>query len=439
MFCGKCGSEVQDDGLFCTECGERVNEVAPSVVEKSIILLKKIPKRIWAGIAVAALVLIMVVVITNYIGKTISLNQYMSVTFDGYDTYGTATVNFDREKFIEDYGKKIKYINKSQQGQLMSLMYSSAAEALCDELDGGLDKNNDLSNGEVVTYNWDIDTETMEKLFGNKLKYSDIEVKVEGLKEIESFDPFADISVTAEGVSPYGYAEVVNHSSDEICSNLRYSIEPSEGLSNGDQVTITVSRSWGEDVIEYCAENYGKKPSAIEKTVTIEDLGSYASKIDEIPADLLGKMQRETEDALKAHVAKLWSENEKLDSMEYIGCYFLTAKDITSGNDEKNMLRLIYKIHASDQYTEQNFHDNFTFYYSTTFTNLMKDKDEIYSVDLSNIETPDNTFTRMVYYGEEAWDYDEYRYYGYETLDQLIKSEVTSYIDQYITETNIKE
>lgn len=72
-----------------------------------------------------------------------------------------------------------------------------------------------------------------------KLKYEDIEVKAEKLEEAKTFDPFEGIQVTFDGVAPNGYAYVEGNPSASAAQQFGYELDKSEGLSNGDTVTVT--------------------------------------------------------------------------------------------------------------------------------------------------------------------------------------------------------
>ena len=50
-------------------------------------------------------------------------------------------------------------------------------------IDGSFDKRTELSNGDKVTFVWDCDDEVAKESYGVKLKYSDVEVKIEDLEE----------------------------------------------------------------------------------------------------------------------------------------------------------------------------------------------------------------------------------------------------------------
>lgn len=436
MFCEKCGKELAKGSTFCESCGAQVTKTSveiPKVLKDNP--LKKVSKKFWAIGGAGVIVLAIIVILLVNKKTVINLNDYVTVSFSGYDTMGRATVSLDEEEFLKDYGEKISY--KSEDNNNTFFEPAEYVWNLC--IAGSLNEIDKLSNGQQVTYSWNCEDELALEQVDCKLKYEDIIFTVEGLEEITVVDLFADVEITYTGVSPEGSAEVKNKSSEELYQSLNYTVEPSEGLSNGDEVTVTVSTYYG-DLEEYCKSNFGKNPEATEKKYTVEGLGSYVTSLKDIPEDILGKMKQQAEDNLKAHVANNWDEHEKLDGMTYMGAYLLNAKNPENA-DVKNMIRLVYKISASDNYEEQNIHQSFEYYYDTTFINLMLLPDGTCSVDLSYYDTPEDNFNRevVVYDSEDDYEYtDGYYYAGYEALESWVNKRVTAFIDDYTYETDMQ-
>lgn len=118
---------------------------------------------------IAGVILCLIVIIAFVLYKpTVHLNDYLLVAFEGYDTAEEAVIGFDTEKLEKDYGKKIESID--------TFLANCAA--------GSLDKNTNLSNGDVVTYTWDSDENYALEVYGLKLEYSNVEFTVSGLKKL---------------------------------------------------------------------------------------------------------------------------------------------------------------------------------------------------------------------------------------------------------------
>ena len=144
----------------------------------------------------------------------------MTLSADGYNTVGKLNIDFDTEKFEKDYGKQIATRFKKQMKNLKDDTYglSSLTASLYDgyETDlfaetcatGSADKTKNLSNGDVVTYTWDDNSDEAEEAFGVKVKYTDITYTVSGLASVNTFDAFDGVDVEFSGISPDGRATV---------------------------------------------------------------------------------------------------------------------------------------------------------------------------------------------------------------------------------------
>lgn len=454
MFCANCGSEMPNDAKFCEKCGTKVevesvqastaapSAVPPSAVPPSVAAPGAAPQPLMQGkpinrkmvFAVAAVVVVLLIgsMIIKNRKVRVELDDYVTVEFSGYDSKGTARVDFDSDAFSRDYKNKIEY----QGADLKKVEdYVSAAEMLryaC--VSGELSEDSGLKNGDVITFTWNCDDEAAAEDFKAKLVYKDLDFTVSDLDEVELADPFENLEVTFDGFSGDARAYVNNHSSKEHISTLHFRVSPDSGLSNGDEVTVTVDDNWNE---EYYVERYGITLSQLEKTYTVEGLNTYLSSMEDLDDSALAAMKSQGEDVIRAYVANRWDEHESLDRITYIGSYLLTAKDISKYN--KNMYYLVYQIDASDNYDEQGIHNPFSFYYSIRYDNIVLtgDGDAVY--DLNNYSKPNQTFHRKVQYGEQTYEHANFSYDGYEDMKTTLNQCVTVNLDSYSYETDITE
>lgn len=126
---------------------------------------------VFAIIGVIAIIVAILVRCGAFTTK-IDLNQYISVTYDGVNGHGTATVKFNQDKFEDDYLEKLAGDGFADQLKMV----------LSFPLSYDLDKTTDLSNGDVVTVKWSGNAESFEEKYKCKLVYSDFKDKVSGLK-----------------------------------------------------------------------------------------------------------------------------------------------------------------------------------------------------------------------------------------------------------------
>lgn len=109
-------------------------------------------------------------------GRTkVDLNDYLTLECEGYDTVGKADFTFDYEKLIDDnpkaFGLSKDYSDEDYLGVLLSID---------SYIDGDLDKTDSLSNGDTVTFKWDVDEENLNELFPISAVYSDKKLEVSG-------------------------------------------------------------------------------------------------------------------------------------------------------------------------------------------------------------------------------------------------------------------
>lgn len=303
-----------------------------------------------------------------------------------------------------------------------------------------MDKTEGLSNGDVVKYTWTCNDEKALEYYGYKLKYKDMEYTVAGLKQAETFDPFEGITVVFEGRSPYGYAEVTNDSTYSEVQNVYFYPDKSNGLSNGDEVTVHIEAYYG-DVVEYCIENYGKIPSALEKTFTVEGLNEYISSSDEISDDVLSDMQAKAKSVYDEYIERSWDESEKLEDFIYCGNYLLKNKEAQEW-DYDNILYLVYKAQVRDVYSgnDGETYDAVTdVYWFISFYDLLVNDNGITSVDIDKYNVVTKNFKvdsgiSYGYYGNKTWTY-----VGYPSMKELYESVIVSSADIYDCEDNIDQ
>jgi hypothetical protein len=216
-----------------------------------------------------------------------------------------------------------------------------------------------------------------------------------------------------------------------------FSCDKTNGLSNGDVIIVSIN----EDSVESYAENLGMVPAELTKEYTVEGLTSYLSKIDEIDNDALESMQSQASDVYYAHVAQNWNEGEELQSFSYLGEYLLTIKNGDSYWGNNNILYLVYKAQVRDSYSNDgdSYNKVNDIYWYISYSDLKVDGDGSVVVDLSSYNTPYDSFTvdsgvSTGWFSTKSW-----YYYGYQTLDELYKTVVTSNIDSYNHEDNVSE
>lgn len=445
MICTHCGKEIQNGITFCPYCGSAVNNAKENTKMK-----KHNPAKVLAPIAAVAVVAAGGWAFANRT-PTIDVSKYMTLSADGYNTVGKLNISFDTEKLEKDYGKQITTRFKKQMKNLKDDTYglSSLTASLYDgyETDlfaetcatGSADKTKNLSNGDVVTYTWDDNSDEAEEAFGVKVKYTDITYTVSGLASVNTFDAFDGVDVEFSGISPDGRATVNSLPTAAEAQGLYYTLDENSGLSNGDTVTLTVHSN--RDDFSDCIDKYGAMPQATEKTFTVEGLNEYVTSADTLSDSVLVSLQNQAEDVFKSYAAQRFSNGQTFKGMTYLGNYILTPKNKDSWGD-KDRIVLAYQVTVHHDYTSElntTYDADDSFFWYITFNNVSKDVNDNIASGLNDYDTP-TTFVKIDS-GVQKYSFssstETWEYYGYASLDSLYNAAVNQYVENYNHQDNV--
>ena len=423
MFCGNCGTENEDGAKFCRGCGQVLGEaaentevnaalqqeagnpanigVAPAatptaaptaapaavptavpaatpmmasgaippavpqpVANKQPANLKALLPIIIGGCAaVVALIIILLVVLTAK--PTIKLDNYITIETNGYDGYGTATIVIDWDGIEEKYGKKLK-LTKQAKDELgwfaVAIDYIDPVDVLQLYIHVSLDETGGLSNGDIIEYTWTVD-EDLYKYVKCKTKYSDDTYTVEGLEEVGTFDAFAGLEVTFNGISPDGWLEYEYNGSQFGYYDFNY--DKYGGLKNGDIVTFSIP-NWG---VEYYINQFGMIPTSFEKEFEVSGLDEYVASYESLSDDFIASLKSEAEDTIYAYTAGSYNTSMSMTNLAYAGYIFNSVKD-TEGYyySSYNELYIIYSGTVSS--SEGRFTTT-KVYYPVRFSNVL--------------------------------------------------------------------
>ena len=445
MICTHCGKEIQNGITFCPYCGSAVNNAKENTKMK-----KHNPAKVLAPSAAVAVVAAGGWAFANRT-PTIDVSKYMTLSADGYNTVGKLNISFDTEKLEKDYGKQITTRFKKQMKNLKDDTYglSSLTASLYDgyETDlfaetcatGSADKTKNLSNGDVVTYTWDDNSDEAEEAFGVKVKYTDITYTVSGLASVNTFDAFDGVDVEFSGISPDGRATVNSLPTAAEAQGLYYTLDENSGLSNGDTVTLTVHSN--RDDFSDCIDKYGAMPQATEKTFTVEGLNEYVTSADTLSDSVLVSLQNQAEDVFKSYAAQRFSNGQTFKGMTYLGNYILTPKNKDSWGD-KDRIVLAYQVTVHHDYTSElntTYDADDSFFWYITFNNVSKDANDNIASGLNDYDTP-TTFVKIDS-GVQKYSFssstETWEYYGYASLDSLYNAAVNQYVENYNHQDNV--
>lgn len=328
-------------------------------------MTKQIPKAVLIGILAAIVAIAVIVVVAVTAKPTIDLNRYLTVEAEGYDGFGRVRADIDWASLGKKYGKKLSLSNRAlkEMGGLSS--WTSPLEVLEECVDVDVKDGNNVSNGDKVSYTWDIEEELFT-FFNMKFKYKDGQYTVSGLSQVETFDAFADLEVTFEGSAPNGTVKLEYKGSE--LTNGYFSCDKTGGLSNGDTVKVKIDSS----NIESIAKKIGKTPKEAEKTYTVSGLDEYIGKYADLTEDLIKKMRSEAEDTIYAYAAQDYSETSSLSDLTYAGYIMCMAKSGERYYDDINRFYMIYSGTLAN--SEGKFSTTKVFF-PVCFTNILKNGD----------------------------------------------------------------
>lgn len=183
---------------------------------------------------------------------------------------------------------------------------------------------------------------------------------------------------------------------------------------------------------------------------------------EEIPPTLLESLKNQSEDIIKAYVAKNWTDKEKynesdknkllgllhqrLDNLEYIGYYYTVSKD--EKTKPANSIYLIYKVcgsveqiatYGNDKPSWEAYKGNVNYYTYVKFDDLQLLENGSGITDTSKYEIPDHLHDRVIVSTgiRYAFNVNEDDYIGYTDLMSFENECLVSQMDNYIYESKL--
>lgn len=412
------------------------NENTDMGAEKRTLLSK------WAKVMIALFLLIVIVMAVKCIvgrNPSIKLDEYIIVETSGCNGYGSATATINWDGLQSDYGNKLKLTKYAAEKYGRKMQNVNPLDVIRERVSVQLEETQNVSNGDKVAYTWSVDEE-LDQLVQCSFKYKNSEIKISSLPEMETFNPFDDLTVSFTGLAPYGEASLSYTGSELSISD--FVCDQTGNLSVGDTVTVSID----ENLAAKCAESLKKIPSVFSQTYTVKGLSRYVETISDISEEGLKILKGQTEDAYRSYTAREWVNGVDLTDLSFVGTYLLTTKD-RSYSRYYNVVYIVYKaqVHnhveaTGDQSEKVDRFDKYSdIYWYASYHDLMVGPNGELTGDFLDYYTPDNEFSVESGLTVQKGDFGSWWYKGYPTLDLLYKDAVTSYIDFYYHEESIKK
>lgn len=356
---------------------------------------------------VAALVAVVAIVVVVTRKQTVDPRAFLAPYYEGYDTVGNAYLTKQGEdSFVVEYSNVFDV--ESDARALFDALFDAAR----------YDAFEDLTNGDPVTLSFDLSDEEirqLERTYGCQLVTDEQTFTVSGLTEPETVDPFENISVTYHGGEGYATAEAVNDNPEGILTELKFQIEPEEGLSNGDTITVSTLDTMSDDIL---LRNYGVILSAHSKEYTVSGLGTYLTSLADLSDENLETLKGMAEDTRQLMVDEFADTEEDdvvhkeiLLGSDYVGILFADDKEDWEKYEPVNTIRLVYR-NCIEQYTQNadDVTDEQVIYYACyEFDDVTLDAD-------GNLLMDD---LKSQLWGFVIGDYDGDYYIGFTSLEEV--------------------
>ena len=319
--------------------------------------------------------------------------DYVTVSFDGYDTLGEVNVELDKSR-----------------EEMQSLSVDKTAM-----------KSGELSNGDKVevTLKTSLSTGDWTAKYGNILSTTSKSYKVTGLTELKEINPFDNVTVTYTGIAPFAKANIDSNGEQNFSFNVAEG--NTSNLKNGDTFTLAVNSG------NYAAKGF--KLTETEKVYTAADIPEYITGADQITDEALGKMQEQAESVIKSYAAT-WADAEGLKSFDYLGLYLLTRK-VPDSYKSNNYIYLVYVLHA-----ENDADGAVDDYFYVSYENAVYcPEDDSCQVDVNNYKRPEGSSFFGSIYGEAFLaESGRYYYQGYKDLNSMESALITQNLADFRSE-----
>ena len=346
---------------------------------------------------ISCIVVILLLFLIINAKPTIDLNDYLVISFEGYEGYGFASIEIDWDAIQKEYGNKISFKNKQLGENLLISQGVLPLDYMEKYVNISLEKTSNLSTGEEIFYTWNISEEHLSSLNCN-LNYQNGAYNVTGLNEMNFIDAFADLDVTISGNSSYGIANVqylgTNFSEND------FSYDKNNFLSNGDVIKISFDKAKYDS---YATQGY--VPLELEKEYLVSGLNEFISSTSELSETAMKELQDAAYEKV-INYSDYQNMYRKITNCTYLGNYFFNkVKDLETVS-VRNYLCFVYRIDTvkSNKPT--------TYFSYVEFRNICTDSEgnciadtEVYTHHYAKLSSLDAVYK---YFNSSYWYPDEY-------------------------------
>ena len=339
-------------------------------------------KRTMMKTLVLIAMLVITLVISGCGNKTkIDLQECTHVEPYGANGYGKTNDWIDEEMLLA--------LIQIEETDDESLVAALEKLDLLTQIEYELDNTEKLSNGDKITVTVTYPDSLEDALDADitPKNGSSWTVEVSGLGEPEKVDVFENITLeyivgnTLCAKGQYTY--------------LDYTLSQTQGLSNGDTVTISISAPDGSaDLDGYCMENYGWMPISDSCEHNVTGIDEYPLCLEDIPEELFEKLRMVAQMQIEAMgeqmVSNFGDQGYHMNHYALESVYVASPKENVKSSS-KNEVYLVFKINATNPDGTRDF------YYSAVFPNVTIKESGEYWYNADHVLYPDGEYGSWFY------------------------------------------
>ena len=336
---------------YCEFCGKPIENSSSCFCEEAIAETAKKQKTLKKALVVGSIIGILAIALIITIAVVSTANKidpvdYAEITFDGYNTNGTAKINFNVDELIYDV------IGEEPEETEKMAVWWAKYEEYSEDITYKYYPVEKLSNGDEVTVEFIIPDSLSGKIKNGIHKYT-----VENLPELTYVDVFDNLKVNFEGVSGEAEAKIEVTNDEGYMEYFSFKIEPRYNLKNGDKITITI------DNAEAVADKHYIASKELKKEFIVENRPAYVTSIEQLPIEIINEIAKQFIEEETSNHSDDWLFS--YGEVKYYGSFLLTKKDGALFADTNRLEIFIYY----DQYKDDEFWR--TVYTSIEFTDIL--------------------------------------------------------------------
>lgn len=355
---------------------------------------------------------------------TISLSDYINISYEGDDGNAIPRASIDTDKLIRAYGDEIKYISRDNNKD----SYESAAHELAADLESGVvfqySKDSGLSNGDEITVMANLDNIKISDKYNVLISNASKAVIIDGINNNEFTDPFTYIEVKFEGNSPdMTLTAGLTADAPEFMHTLDIIPSKSNGISEGEEVAVSLNFNEEELMNTYnvklnpTSKNFTAPSGGENSEENGEDQGDseFIKSTAHLDEEMLGDLKYQAGQLINQTI--LYKNIINVDNVNYLGSF--TGYNQNQDSDIKNKVYLVYEVSTSERLPDSNFGSQFKYYTFVEYQNVKKSKDEDGKFYSQGPITTDNQIFHK-FFVESDYKYYQIEYQGFGFIDKAL-------------------